>query len=117
MQEELLPSASKRLYTEATKLTLRRCPLETPLKYDGKKGFTTLKAQCELYINLRLPDFPNEKMKVGFLINQHMGAPAHWATARLIAQDPILNDANRFLNRKGVTWENDPTWAQKEKPL
>uniref|UniRef100_A0A8D2KWU2 DUF4939 domain-containing protein n=1 Tax=Varanus komodoensis TaxID=61221 RepID=A0A8D2KWU2_VARKO len=89
-------------YTEATKLMLHRCPLEAPPKYDDKKeGFTTFKAQCELYINLHLPDFPNKKMKVGFLINQLTVAPARWATARLITQDPILNDANLLLNALG----------------
>uniref|UniRef100_A0A8D2L736 CCHC-type domain-containing protein n=1 Tax=Varanus komodoensis TaxID=61221 RepID=A0A8D2L736_VARKO len=83
-------------------LTLRRCPLEPPPKYDGKKeGIATFKAQCELYISLCHNDFTDEKMKVGFLINQLMGAPAHWATARLIAQDSVSNNANLFIDTLG----------------
>uniref|UniRef100_A0A8D2KWB5 Uncharacterized protein n=1 Tax=Varanus komodoensis TaxID=61221 RepID=A0A8D2KWB5_VARKO len=53
-------------------------------QYNGKReGFTTFKAQCELYMHLRQNDFTDEKTKVGFLI---------------MAQYPILNDAASFLN-------------------
>uniref|UniRef100_A0A8D2KWU7 DUF4939 domain-containing protein n=1 Tax=Varanus komodoensis TaxID=61221 RepID=A0A8D2KWU7_VARKO len=106
-------------YTEATKLMLHRCPLEAPPKYDDKKeGFTTFKAQCELYINLHLPDFPNKKMKVGFLINQLTVAPARWATARLITQDPILNDANLLLNALGnFLWNEEALMVQYHEDL
>uniref|UniRef100_A0A8D2LZI5 DUF4939 domain-containing protein n=1 Tax=Varanus komodoensis TaxID=61221 RepID=A0A8D2LZI5_VARKO len=80
-------------------LKLRRCPVEPPLKYDGRKeGFTTFKAQCELYMHLCQNDFPDEKTKVGFLINQLTGTVARWATAKRIAQDPILNYTTAFLD-------------------
>uniref|UniRef100_A0A8D2LYB6 DUF4939 domain-containing protein n=1 Tax=Varanus komodoensis TaxID=61221 RepID=A0A8D2LYB6_VARKO len=68
---------------------------------ESTQRFTTFKAQCELYINLHLNVFTDKKMKVGFLINQLTGPPAHWATAMLIARDPILNNANLFIDALG----------------
>uniref|UniRef100_A0A8D2IY41 CCHC-type domain-containing protein n=1 Tax=Varanus komodoensis TaxID=61221 RepID=A0A8D2IY41_VARKO len=98
-QTDALRPAAVATPPQAQELKLRRCLVEPPAKYDGgKEGFTTFKAQCELYIHLHQNDFTDEKTKVGFLINQLTGAAVPWSTAKLIAQDPILNNVTTFLN-------------------
>uniref|UniRef100_A0A8D2LBW3 CCHC-type domain-containing protein n=1 Tax=Varanus komodoensis TaxID=61221 RepID=A0A8D2LBW3_VARKO len=83
-------------------LQLRRCPVKPPAKFDGNRDhFAAFRAQCGLYMRMRPEDFPNEQVRVGFVINQLTGPAAQWATMRLLADDPLLNDCQAFLTAMG----------------
>ena len=81
----------------------RKCPVSLPEKFDGcKRQFVAFRAQAELYMQLRVDDFPMDHDRVGFVLSLLSGSAAKWGSALLISNDPLLNNYQAFMDSMTV---------------
>uniref|UniRef100_A0A8C6XAX4 CCHC-type domain-containing protein n=1 Tax=Naja naja TaxID=35670 RepID=A0A8C6XAX4_NAJNA len=72
----------------------RKCPVAVPDKFSGQpEMFPAFMGQCQLFMAMRLEDFPDDRARVGFVISLLSGSAARWAGfwqhMRLMYEDPI----------------------------
>ena len=81
----------------------RKCPVSLPEKFDGcKKQFVAFRAQAELYMQLRVDDFPTDQVRVGSILSLLTGSAAKWGSALLISNDPLLTNYQAFMDSMTV---------------
>uniref|UniRef100_A0A8D0B7Y4 DUF4939 domain-containing protein n=1 Tax=Salvator merianae TaxID=96440 RepID=A0A8D0B7Y4_SALMN len=74
-----------------------------PEKFDGSRD--QLPAfLAQLYMQLRLEDFPSDQVKVAFLIGLLTGPAAKWATPYLLQPSPLLANLDGFMQAMRETW-------------
>ncbi|XP_061486588.1 protein LDOC1-like [Rhineura floridana] len=71
-------------------------PVGMPAHYGGKVEQSL--AQCELYTRVRQSEFPNNSVKLAFIISLLEGEAAQWTTLRLLRNDPVLIQYTAFVN-------------------
>uniref|UniRef100_A0A8D2L2T9 DUF4939 domain-containing protein n=1 Tax=Varanus komodoensis TaxID=61221 RepID=A0A8D2L2T9_VARKO len=90
----------------------RRSPFDLPVMFDGtREHFAAFRAQCDLHMCLRSKDFPSEQVRVGFVIGLLMGPAAKWATALLLANNPVLNSYHTFMTAMARFFEAEEQTA------
>ncbi|XP_013912156.1 PREDICTED: uncharacterized protein LOC106541291 [Thamnophis sirtalis] len=85
----------------------RKCPVAMPDKFDGYQAmFAAFLGQCQLFLSLRVEDFPTDWTKVGFIISLLSGTATRWATPLLTQPSPLLDDFQGFCQYFGLMFED-----------
>ena len=97
----------QQLQSEANAAAQVKCPVLPPEKFGGQvEEFPAFLAQCKLYIELRVRDFPKDKTKVCFIVGLLKGQAAKWATPLLLVPSSLLTNYQGFLDHISAAFAN-----------
>lgn len=105
LQEEVasLKAKTKKISTSSDPVKINSTPelpkIAIPEKYDGNRAkFRGFVNQCRLVFTLQPQRYPNDIVKIGFIVSLLKGSALDWASPLLEKDNDVMNDFDKFLH-------------------